>query len=365
MTLDARARGAVQDIRRAVESDASMPRGFGDPARFHRSRAHKVRNQRIVAGLVAAAIAVGTVALVANTFRSRRVPATPVHPQGLIVFERSAPGLESGRLFLVNPDGTDEVALPWSVDVECPTWFADGSKILITGTDYPGAPLRPATINADGSGSVVLDAAKDPNLDLGCGDVSPDGTRLVLEGFPTHDDPSVGGLYSVRASDGGDLTRLTHCGGEPAYLPDGRITTGCTKPGHPLIGAHYILNADGSGMHRVTPWQPWGASGRAGDGDGRMEGSPDGRWLVFTQDDGTLGLVHPDGTRFHTIPIDQPPGSTAGWPQWSPDGTMIVFELWSQGEEHIYTVRPDGSELTAIVNTPGVDEKDPAWGPAV
>jgi hypothetical protein len=51
--------------------------------------------------------------------------------------------------------------------------------------------------------------------------------------------------------------------------------------------------------------------------------------------------------------------------EWSPDGTMIVFELWSQGEEHIYTVRSDGSDLTAIVNTPGVDEKDPAWGAAV
>ena len=364
MTLDQRARQAARDARAAV-GDATGSGRIGQPDGFHRLVARRQRNHRIGAAIVAIAIAIGAVVLVANTFQSRRVPATPVHPEGLIVFQRSAPGLESGRLFLVNPDGTDEVALPWSVDVECATWFPDGSKILIAGTDYPGAPLRPATINADGTRSTVLDASKDPDLSLGCGDVSPDGTRLVLEGFSTHDDPSISGLYSVRASDGGDLVRLTRCGGEPAYLADGRITTGCTKPGHPLVGAHYILNADGSGMHRVTPWQPWGASGRAGDGDGRMEGSPDGRWLVFAQDDGTLGLVHPDGTGFHTIPIDQPPGSTAGWPQWSPDGTMIVFELWSQGEEHIYTVRPDGSDLTAIVNTPGVDEKDPAWGPAV
>lgn len=363
MTLDARARRAVQEIRHAaVGGDGPTGEGRGDPARFHRDRARKARNQRLVAAFVALAIAVGSVVLVANAFRSRRVPATPLHPNGLIVFQRSAPGLESGRLFLVNPDGTNEVALPWSVDVECATWFPDGSKILIAGTEYPGAPLRPATINPDGSGSTVLDTVKDPNLLLGCGDVSPDGSRLVLEGWSTHD-PSVSGLYSVRTSDGGDLIRLTNCGGEPAYLPDGRITTGCTKPGHPLIGAHYILNGDGSGMHRITPWQPWGASGRGGDG--RMEGSPDGRWLVFTQDDGTLGLVHPDGTGFHTMPIDQPRGSTAGWPQWSPDGTMLVFELAIDGETHIYTVRPDGSDLTAIVNTPGVDEKNPAWGPAV
>jgi len=37
--------------------------------------------------------------------------------------------------------------------------------------------------------------------------------------------------------------------------------------------------------------------------------------------------------------------------------------LTTDGEFHIYTVRPDGSDLTAIVDTPGVDEKNPAWGP--
>jgi TolB protein len=96
-----------------------------------------------------------------------------------------------------------------------------------------------------------------------------------------------------------------------------------------------------------------------------MEGSPDGRRLVVTYKDGTLALVRTDGSGFHTIPMDLPPGSVAGWPQWSPDGSRIVFQLTRDGETHIYTVRPDGSDLTAIVDTPGVDEKEPAWGPAV
>jgi hypothetical protein len=362
MTLNARARGAVRDIRRAVESDASVPGGFGDPARFHRDRARKARNQRIVAALVAVVIAVASVVLVANTFRSERVPATPLHPDGLIVFQRSAPGLESGRLFIVNPDGTDEVALPWSVDVECPTWFPDGSKILIAGYDYPGAPLRPATINPDGSGSVVLDGVTDPNLNLGCGDVSPDGTRLVLEGFPTGNDPSVGGLYSVRASDGGDPVRLTRPGhgGEPSYLPDGRILSGYENPKRLGTAVLYVINADGTGKHRLNPGRSfaWG-------GEGRAEASPDGSWIVHPLTDGTLGLIRPDGTGFHNLPMNLPPGAAASWPQWSPDATRIVFELADGGETHVYTVRADGSDLTAIVDTPGVDERNPAWGPAV
>src|SRR6185503_18866208 len=158
MTLDARAHRAVQDIRRAIELDRSIIGGIGDPARFHQSRVIKARNQRIIAGTVAVAVAIASVALLTNAFRDRTErPATPAHPEGMIVFQRSAPGLESGRLFLVDPDGTHEIALPWSVDVECATWFPDGGKILIAGTDYPGAPLRPATINRDGSGSRVLD----------------------------------------------------------------------------------------------------------------------------------------------------------------------------------------------------------------
>jgi len=364
MTLDTRALRAVHEIHQAVGSSVSARSGRGDAARFHRNRIKRARNQRVIAGLFAVAIAIGSMVLLGRVFQSQKQqPARPAHPKGLIVFQRSAPGLESGRLFIVDPDGTHEVALPWSVDVECPTWFPDGSTILIAGYDYPGAPLRPATITADGKESKLLDGANMPNLNLGCGDVSPDGTRLVLEGFPTNPrDRSLTGLYSVRASDGGDLVRLTRCGGEPAYLPDGRITTGCAKPNNPDLGAQYILNADGSDMHRITPWHPWGVPT---GGDGRTESSPDGRWLVFAQFDGTLGLVRPDGSGLHTIPIALPSKAIAAWPQWSPDGTRIVFELADHGETHIYTVRPDGTDLASRVDTPGVDEKNPAWGPAV
>jgi Tol biopolymer transport system component len=360
MTLDTRARRAVQEIHEAVGGNGSARPEVAGAARFHRNRLRRARNQRIMAGVLAITIAIGSVVLLGRVFGHQRPqPAGPEHPNGLIVFQRSAPGLESGRLFIVAPDGSHEVALPWSVDVECATWFPDGSKILIAGTDYPGAALRPASISADGKESKVLDGANAPNLNLGCGDVSPDGTRLVLEGWNPHD-PSSGGVYSVRASDGGDLVRVTHGGGEPSYLPDGRILFADPRPDHPDVGAVFIVNADGSDRHRIIPWESWKTAG-----DGRPEASPDGRWVVFGEPRGALGLVHPDGSELHTIPMELRPGSVAGWAQWSPDGTRIVFQLTRHGETHIYTVRPDGSDLTAIVDTPGVDEKDPAWGPAV
>ena len=85
-----------------------------------------------------------------------------------------------------------------------------------------GVPLRPAVIDADGSNLRSLDAVSDPDLNLGCGDVSPDGTRIALEGFGDGGDPALDGIYSVRASDGGGLVRLVQGPvSPPRYSPDG------------------------------------------------------------------------------------------------------------------------------------------------
>src|SRR5262249_14958362 len=105
MTLEARARRAVQEIHHAVGADGSAGPVLGDPARFHRDRARKARNQQLVAAVVAVAIAVGSVLLVARTFRSREMPATPVHPGGSIVFVSVVTGAgDPNHLFTMNPD---------------------------------------------------------------------------------------------------------------------------------------------------------------------------------------------------------------------------------------------------------------------
>lgn len=50
-------------------------------------------------------------------------------------------------------------------------------------------------------------------------------------------------------------------------------------------------------------------------------------------------------------------------PDWSPDGTGVVFSMFSKkaGEVDIYTARADGSQLNQLTNTS--DFKDlPNWG---
>ena len=53
-------------------------------------------------------------------------------------------------------------------------------------------------------------------------------------------------------------------------------------------------------------------------------------------------------------------------PAWSPDGTRIVLRLIlaSTGEQHLYTMRPTGSDLQQVANTQGSEEIAFAdWGP--
>jgi Tol biopolymer transport system component len=56
--------------------------------------------------------------------------------------------------------------------------------------------------------------------------------------------------------------------------------------------------------------------------------SPDGEWILFDADD-RLFLVHPDGTGRRDIPLDVTGRYAAYEAAWSPDGSRIVFSLFT------------------------------------
>ena len=50
-------------------------------------------------------------------------------------------------------------------------------------------------------------------------------------------------------------------------------------------------------------------------------------------------------------------------PAWSPDGQWLAFQSDRSGHGmHLYKVRPDGSQLTALTSGPASD-RSPAWAP--
>jgi hypothetical protein len=83
---------------------------------------------------------------------------------------------------------------------------------------------------------------------------------------------------------------------------------------------------------------------------------PDGREIISETTQGRLFVVHPDGTGL--TPIRLQTGTTqyfAFEPDWSPDGTRIVFCMHINGQEDIYTANADGSNLVQVTNTPAFE----------
>jgi Tol biopolymer transport system component len=360
VNLDERARRAAGDIRREV-GDPEFPTAVDrEPFdRFERSLARRTRNQRLAAAFVAIGVAAAGIALAARALGPEETPQPAARlPGGRVLYGEWDQGISQAHWFTVEPDGSGVRDL--GLAASCAEWFPDGSRILITNDADrgPGNPLRPAVIRPDGSDRRVLDGTRNPDLELGCGEVSPDGSRIVLEGFNEEGTLSLNGIYTVRASDGGGFVRLTRgLDGPPQYSPDGsEVAFVRTKPGVQPdgAGALFVVGADGTGPRRITPW---------GSAFLDLAWSPDGAWIAFQRPYGQLYLVRPDGSDLHEVPLDLPSGAGATRPSWSPDGAWIVFALERNGSSDIYAVRPDGTGLTEVTGSPGTDDTLPDWAP--
>ena len=167
------------------------------------------------------------------------------------------------------------------------------------------------------------------------------------------------GVFTVRSADGGGLVRVT-------ANPNNHDVPGDYSPGGGNIvflritdsdsetGTLFVVNTDGRALRRIT------APGFAEDSG---SWSPDGKWILFSNNKQKLFVVHPDGTGLHQINLDISGGYYASEPSWSPDGTKIVLRLFlaSTGGQRLYTVRPTGSDLRPLAGTQG-SEEFPDWG---
>ena len=285
--------------------------------------------------------------------RSPTVSPAPV-PGGLLAYGRFSP--DGTHVFTAHTDGTGERALLPSI-AEGPRFSPDGRRIAVA-TESPEGLLFLALVNPDGSGYMRF-ARPDPTLNLGCsGAWSPDASRLACEGWDDGN-PARNGIYTVRASDGGGITRVTTSpgGGHDVvgdYSPDGRRIVF-------IRGIHVdqeqntlmVVNADGSDPRVLTDRKVGLAS----------RWSPAGK-TILTEASGSLLLVPVDGSQPSAIKIDADAPVTATRGAWSPDGTWIVFSRVTSTGEDIYIMRADGTNLHQITDTPGQNEEFGEWGVA-
>jgi Tol biopolymer transport system component len=248
---------------------------------------------------------------------------------------------ETGSLFTTNPDGTNTTPL---LPVGNPQrWSPDGRHISVVAENSDGR-LFVGLIDPDGSHYVQFDSP-DPTLDLGGFAWSPDGSRLACEGWDDTD-LTRNGMYTVRASDGGDLVRVTTCPNSchdipTDYSPDGaKIVFTRQRLPDEADATLMVVNVDGSGARALTDRKL---------GGGRL--SPDGK-TILTDSEGSLLLVTIDGGEIRTIEISVGGLETAFSGSWSPDGEWIVFSGRASKSVDLYIVRVDGTQLHQVTDTP-------------
>jgi len=288
--------------------------------------------------------------------------ASPRGANGEIAFNRYNPSLDDTQVYAVQPNGEGE-HLVSDPALEGPRWSPDGTQLAACCTDGGEA----AIVNPD-NGSYRVVPQSNPALSLYCGPWSRDGKSLACEGFG-QTDGTLNGIYSVRASDGGGLRRITSA-------PNGDDVPGSWSPdGNKLVfdrlttDALFVVNADGHGLTQITP---------SGFQLGFVANwSPQGNEIIFSRHAtpdarSSLWVVNSDGSGLHRIDV-QPASECGGLisdpasrgcsePVWSPDGDQIVFARGTNldADGQIFTVNADGTGLTQVTDGPG--DQSPDWG---
>lgn len=140
---------------------------------------------------------------------------------------------------------------------------------------------------------------------------------------------------------------------QPAWSPDGSkiafqynlvdsAYTGALK----LDAGIWIVNADGTGLHQVTQRTPGTAW------DFGPQWSPDGSKLVFfrsdlnTKADAVFTVDTEGGGEFQVTPWTLNAGNST---DWSPDGRWLLFNVErGDGGSNLYKAHPDGTALTNL-----------------
>ncbi|HTE66795.1 MAG TPA: hypothetical protein VK736_11155 [Candidatus Binatia bacterium] len=210
-------------------------------------------------------------------------------------------------------------------------------------------------------------------------DISPDGSKVVFNSWqdPTQIwEASIEGGQPVLVST--DCEAATAClEHDPTYSPDGKRVAfmrveGTGSSQSSVIGVRDLET------HQVTLLETTRVLLATGD-LAQPTWSPDGLQIAYHRNTQAATDERPTKIRIEVVNVDDtglrelpaPVGEAqAGDPDWSPDGSLIVFSTMpnregegTSGSPGIFTIRPDGTGLTDVCGTCLQGGIAPSWTP--
>jgi Tol biopolymer transport system component len=316
-------------------------------------------------------IALGLAALLAALTMGPASASYPGEHNGRIAVGVRANG--AANIFTLRADGSGMRQLTTGPGFKlCPSYSPDGQTIAYCAT--AGDAFEIWTMKQNGKKQRQL-------THLGgfatFPDFSPDASKIAFAGTEG-EDPN-GEIYTVNARTGGSLHALTSCAtfapgcfnDLPVWSPDGTkiafIHADDSNDDGAINQQVWVMDSDGQHQHPLTS--------SAVPHDQVPDWSPDGSRIVFHAGgfgSGGIWVMNADGSHQHQISgcqaADATPCATGDdWgPTWSPDGRKIVFlrDLQALGtaDRPIIVMNADGSGQHRITTAPilcGV----PAWQP--
>ena len=274
----------------------------------------------------------------------------PAKPTGKITYVCQIFKVQVGdQICIMNADGSNQRRLTTEDYTRhfYPSMAPDGQSIVYA--QFGGENIYDIyEIDLDGEATQITDGLGV----LTAPEISPDGSQIAF----THWTPASNKhTIWVTNRDGSDPHEVAPYGWDPTWSPDGQKILFASD--HNGTVKMYILSLADSSITQVNNMTYL---------RGRTDWSIKDEIVTYsgTPWNRELFLMNADGSDVHQI---TPTGGNSQGPSFSPDGNWVTFTAYfdKYGDDHgceIYIMRTDGSDLRRLTNNDFCDWQ-PRWGP--